>query len=141
MTRRLRKYFAVPSTHVSELSLRRALLQGCWCPACQNGKGELVPVINKNHTTKTYRGLEAQLHAFLTSAIVSLSSQPIYPRPWRIYQVVIRLETGWAPDTISTLWRTEKCIFLVGNEFRFSGHPACSLIAVLSERSHTETIK
>jgi hypothetical protein len=68
-----------PSTYVTEARIK------------------LPAVLTKYHAIKTCKGMEVQLHTFLTSAghrdVVSFTLRPHYPR-----YPVDRKEAGWAPE-------------------------------------------
>jgi hypothetical protein len=59
---------------------------------------------------KAHEGVDAEIHVFLTSALVGESVVSFKPQmlyPWRKSPLPIGHQAGWAQGKVSTMWRTE----------------------------------
>jgi len=63
-------------------------------------------------------GVEVQLHSFLTLVLVGGELSTLYPgsfAPGKETLVGIKVEAGWAPNLVQTLWRRERSLDPAGN--------------------------
>jgi len=85
-----------------------------------------------SHIMKTYRGVEVQLHSFLTSAPdedESLNSRPGHMISEKERQYPLNVRLGAPPEAVWKFWRREKP--LMPTEIR-KDHPASSTVAIIT---------
>jgi hypothetical protein len=69
---------------------------------------------------KVYGGVDAQIHVFLTSALVGgkwSASRPCRLTPEEKYPVTTGYEAGWAPEPVWTKWRKNSCPYRDWNSY------------------------
>jgi len=77
---------------------------------------------------KTYRGVELQLHMFLT--LVLDESKWLSSCPGSFTPVLIWKEAEWVPQPVWMWWQREKSLPLPGSNH---GHPVCSSVNILTK--------
>jgi hypothetical protein len=77
-------------------------------------------------------GVEVWLCVLFTSALGGGEWSAIHPRCCTHRKATL-VPTGQALEFILIQWRREKLLLVFGIAFRFSDHPTCSLVSILTE--------
>lgn len=95
-------------------------------------KDKTVPV----HAMKAFKGVEVQLHPFLTSTLDggewSASCLGCVMPLGKDLPVPIELQTGWTPELVWLLWKGAS-LPLLRKRLKFQNNPACTIVILATE--------